>query len=127
MAARAQGYASSAFLQTVADSRLFCPSRLIASLAARAARKPHIYVYNFAVGPRYNDFLSVNQTGFDLVPPDVKDGFAAHANDVWFRSERGRHVLSPRARSLLASVHGFDTWRATASTARKACCWATRT
>ena len=55
------GSASSAFLTTVADSRLFCPSRQIASLAAHE-NASSVFVYIFAVGPRFNDFLSYERT-----------------------------------------------------------------
>lgn len=66
--------------------RLLCPSRTIATLAATNSRT-RTYVYTFAVGPRFNDLLSFNQTGFDLVPPSLTGsnaGWGAHGTDVGF-------------------------------------------
>lgn len=66
--------------------RLLCPSRTIATLASNL-NGTRAYVYTFAVGPRFNDFLSLNQTGFDLVPPRLTGsdaGWGAHGTDVGF-------------------------------------------
>eukprot|EP01052_Picozoa_sp_SAG31_P008353 SAG31_NODE_420_length_15868_cov_11.896823_7_plen_193_part_00 len=81
---------SGAFLQSVADKRLFCPSRRIAELANAAGTG--VWEYTFARGPRHSpdgvarDFLSHWQTGLNLLPPShvLQTGWGAHATDVWF-------------------------------------------
>jgi para-nitrobenzyl esterase len=120
------GWPSSAFLEGNSDKRLLCPSRTIATLAAagvsQSQHKPaagargassnsnssssrtRVFVYTFAVGPRYNDFLSLNQTGFELVPPSLAGGgggggidddygWGAHGTDVSFTFNETGGVL----------------------------------
>lgn len=76
---------SGAFLQTVADKRLFCPSRSMAEMATAAGTTS--WVYTFAHGPWYGsdgvarDFLSSWQTGYELEPPGLRTGWGAHATD----------------------------------------------
>eukprot|EP01052_Picozoa_sp_SAG31_P025643 SAG31_NODE_2259_length_6068_cov_10.272240_1_plen_332_part_00 len=93
--ARFDGSASSAFLQTNADRRLFCPTRRLLQFVARAKCRPVPsngcsrqrglmigYEQWFSRGPRTSDYLS-NEQGWNLTPPNASH-FAAHGNDVWF-------------------------------------------